>query len=272
MVKNKIETLYAVPWYDCNLNCPHCHVKNNPSEQDFNNFLSSLINVHAQNVILFGGEPTFYFEKFCKILETNKINSVSTNLMLYDNWHVFIPILKAYNIQVATSWNIERFYTSELLLTWLHNVKKVVSSNIDVLVLITLTPELLRTNFNEVLNIFDMMERNGIEKFLFEPYIGEIECNSQADEWLCKFHTQYKGGMENLLESRLENWNCACENVYTLEPNGSIKKGCPDSLINKKSFCFDCLSCELSYKCNPCMLQKSCSYPKKLLKLIQSEK
>ena len=110
-----------------------------------------------------------------------------------------------------------------------------------------------------------MIEGVGVQKFLYEPYIGKNECNEKADEWLCMFHDNYTGGMTNLIEEKLDNWNCDCNEIYTLEPDGEIRKGCPDSLVLKeKTYCNDCLTCDKVDRCRPCMLQKTCSYPKKL--------
>ena len=261
-----MKTLYVVPWYDCNLKCPHCNVRVRKVKSDFRKLIKTLRTTQAENIVLFGGEPTLYWEKTQQIIATRKITSISTNLMSSE-WFTenYLAIaLKQFNISVATSWNYERF-TDEQLQTWLTNLRVLTRKGIDVLVLITLTERLLEGSLTRVNDVLGMIEGVGVQKFLYEPYIGKNECNEKADEWLCIFHDNYTGGMTNLIEEKLDNWNCDCNETYTLEPDGEIRKGCPDSLVLKeKTYCNDCLTCNKVDRCRPCMLQKTCSYPKKL--------
>ena len=269
-----MKTLYAVPWYTCNLQCPHCNVRNRKFTLNFSKFIHELRNSEADNIVLFGGEPTLMWDKFCECIWTDKVNSVSTNLVVYDEnftRNTMAPLLNAYDVDVATSWNFTRF-TMQQMGQWLTNVNVLVRNNIDVLVMITLTQDLLEANLRDVYDIFGIMEQAGIETFLFEPYIGSNEVNNLADEWLVKFHKGYKGKMHSMILDRLEDWNCDCDEVQTLEPDGTILKGCPDSLvIENKTFCNECLLCDKSNICRPCMLQKSCSYPKKLYEFVKGK-
>ena len=265
-LEKKISTLYAVPWFDCNLTCPHCNVRKTTSEFNIDKFKEVLSTVDAEHVVLFGGEPTLVWAHFISILETGKVNSISTNMVVYPYTFVhssLIPVLKEHNLSIATSWNKTRFNDVQFT-QWLMNLKELTSANIDVTVLITLTQDLLAGPLSDVLNVLGKMERAGVKKFLYEPCIGSGECNKKADKWLCKFHDEYKGGMTNLLEEKLDSWFCNCDDVYTLLPTGELRKGCPDSFEVEKQFCSDCLNCDKVDKCRPCILQKTCSYPKKL--------
>lgn len=262
----KISTLYAVPWFDCNLTCPHCNVRKTTTSYDLDKFKEVLSTVDAENVVLFGGEPTLVWAHFISILETGKVNSVSTNLVVYPSTFIksaFVNKCKEYNLSVATSWNKTRFNDIQFC-QWIDNLNVLTSENVDVTVLITLTQDLLEDDLRHVLYVLGIMERYGVKKFLFEPCIGSGECNNLADEWLCKFHDMYEGNMTNLLEERLGEWFCNCDDVHTLLPTGELRKGCPDSFEVDRQFCDECLNCELSGNCRPCVLQKTCSYPKKL--------
>ena len=260
------DTIYVTPWYECNLHCPHCEVSKRKIEYQEGKFLSTLKTLEAKNFVLFGGEPTLHLDKFQKILETKKINSVSSNIVVHNTEltkTLIAPLFQEYNVSLATSWNYTRFSKKQVNL-WLDNLWHFYANRVDILILITLTEDLIRDGMNSVLEVLWVLETMGINKFLFEPYIGEKEIHKEADEWLCKFHDMYTGGMRNLLEEKLDNWKCSCNNVFTLNPDGVLYKGCPDSLDKTLSVCEECLICNLVDKCQPCMLQSHCSYPKKL--------
>jgi len=266
-----MKTLYAVPWYACNLNCSHCHVSKRQVPIDFGKFLSTLRAAEDyDHVVLFGGEPTLDWNKFVEILDTRKISSVSTNLTVHPTTFVkseFLQTIKSYDVSIATSWNPDRF-TPALYELWFDNLK-CLTGLVDITVMITLTEDLLRIGVGTMVFVLGRLEGVGVKKFLFEPYIGDLEVHDKADEWLCELHDAYPGLMTNLLEERLSDWNCNCDETYTLEPDGVIRKGCPDLLASGlQNFCVDCLTCNNSDICRPCMLQKTCSYPKKLAKKL----
>lgn len=267
-----MSTLYAVPWYSCNLDCPHCHVHKRQFTFNKDKFMGSLNKAEYDEVVLFGGEPTMVWAHFKDIIETGKITSVSSNMVMYPTHFiksVFVPYMLKYNISVATSWNLKRFNKLGQIEKWAANVKALTDENVDVLLLITLTEDLLEAPLSHIIYALGIMEGAGVKKFLFEPYIGLHECNEKADEWLCNFHDNYPGIMDNLIEYKLDNWNCDCSNIYTLEPDGTIRKGCPDYIpMNELTFNEKCVQCEYNNRCRPCMLQRSCSYPKKLAKKL----
>ena len=268
-----MKTLYAVPWYKCNLSCPHCHVSHRVVKEDFDRFMGTLTKVDGfDHVVLFGGEPTLFWERFEKIIRTGKINSVSTNLVQYPVNFIareLVYLINTFNLTIATSWNRKRFTEGQGDI-WFENLSMLCKYNVDVTVMITLTKDLLEDIPPTMMCFFlGRMEGAGVQKFLFEPYIGDVEVHDMADEWLCGVHDAYPGFMRNLLEEKLENWNCCCDDTYTLEPDGIIRKGCPDLITSGvQNYCVDCLNCKNSDICRPCMLQKTCSYPKKLAKKL----
>lgn len=268
-----MKTLYAVPWYKCNLNCPHCHVSHREVAENYGKFLYELRRAtDYDHVVLFGGEPTLYWGKFLEMISTNNVDSVSTNLVVYPEEFMsseFFPLVLKYNLKIATSWNFKRF-TPALRELWFNNVAFLAPRlKENFTVMITLTDDLVSTEPEFMNFILGRMEGSGVEQFLFEPYIGDFEVHEKADEWLCKVHDCYPGLMKNLLEEKLKNWNCNCDDVYTLEPDGVIRKGCPDLLASGvQNYCVDCVTCEHSDVCRPCMLQKTCSYPKKLARKL----
>ena len=101
-----MKTLYAVPWYKCNLNCPHCHVSHREVREDYDRFLRTLKTADGfDHVVLFGGEPTLDWDKFLEIVSTGKVNSVSTNLTTHLKEFMeaeFLPLITKYNLSVAT--------------------------------------------------------------------------------------------------------------------------------------------------------------------------
>ena len=139
-----MKTLYAVPWYNCNLLCPHCNISKRKVEFNKDKFIKSLKDSNYDNVILFGGEPTLNWNNFTEIISTGKINSVSTNLVVYSSVFMSLavaPFLKENSISVATSWNLKRFKDSAQFRKWICNLKILIKEDIDVVVLITLSEQ-----------------------------------------------------------------------------------------------------------------------------------
>lgn len=179
--------------------------------------------------------------------------------------------IQDYKVSIATSWNPNRF-NSKQWEQWLTTCQYLHLNSIPTKVLITLTPDLFNIPKEQLWGIFENFEKCALlESFLFEPLIGD-ECNKEADAWLCKFHKWYKKWgftMKNELEERLSNWRFNCNSTYTMEPDGSIKIGCPQ--YKRPYILSKCITCDKADICQPCMLQKTCSYPKKLAKLISEE-
>lgn len=268
-----ISRAYVIPNYNCNLDCPHCEIhKRYSPRQDYNKIIDAVREVKAKENIVFGGEPSLNIFMFESLITSGDITSVSTNLVAHPPamWRRWGDILKRHEVSVATSWNYKRF-TDTQYHKWLANLSELNIADVDTMVLITLTPDLIASGHSKVLNVLNDIEITGCTKFLFEPFIGDTSADfhCEVDEWLCLFHDAYFGKMTNVLEERLDNWKCNCDDVVTIHPDGTIIRGCPDSLSVERGLVpNDCLLCDNTDKCRPCKLQKYCSYPKALARKL----
>ncbi len=266
--KQLLTKLYVIPNYECNLNCPHCdlHKKKVTFNEDL--FYATLNSIEADEVILFGGEPTLYKDRLLACLETNKVTSISTNLLDEDR----IDLFTKYDLDIATSWNPHRFNKFQQSL-WINNLYHLSKLNKQALILITLTPDLLKFSKEDLYNLFNTLEILGISGILFEPLVSSHtnqEFYNKCDNWLCELYKDWRWGFNNFIIDKLDNWNCNCSGIKTLEPNGILKNGCPqvegNIQINNR-----CFSCFFSSICNPCYLQKYCAFPKNLYKLVKEK-
>jgi hypothetical protein len=62
-----------------------------------------------------------------------------------------------------------------------------------------------------------------------------------------------------------------CSEVYTLYPNGTLRKGCPN-FEGEIYMPTKCYICNISETCMPCRLHKYCSYPHKFAKLLEERR
>lgn len=262
-----IKTLYAIPHYNCNLACPHCDLFKKQTNYDEEHFMYSLNNVNAEEIVLFGGEPLLYKDKLLKILQTNKISSISTNLLNIDL--DILNNLKKYNIHIATSWNNIRLNKQQYM-TWINNIHKINTYNIDCIVLITLTDDLIH-NVEKLTDTLTDLDKTKIRGVLFEQlldYSKDQNFYEKVDTFLCKISENWQYSFKNLIIDKLNTWNCDCKKTYTLEPTGIIRKGCPQYI--QPQIVNECLSCSLANICKPCPLQKHCSFPKKLYMMFKN--
>lgn len=264
------DVLYVCPSWKCNLKCEHCEISTRRSKETKygDNVLHTLKKLQLSSssvVVYFGGEPMLNKFQFGTILSSNMITSVSTNLLLLDEDCLRWMERTSPKVNIATSWNPTRF-TDDQYKLWLRNLRKVRERGFDTKVLITLTPSLFGMQMHEVINVLKDIEKTGCDKFLFEPYVGEHEYHEAADSWLCDFVDLYKGNMENCITEKIKNWNCDCSNTWTIEPTGELVKGCPQ--FEKVNIPTKCLTCDNGHVCRPCVLQKTCSYPKKLARKL----
>lgn len=267
--------LYAMPWVKCNLNCPHCEIHTRDYNDNLADFMITFNQMLSKQrwdeVVFFGGEPFIYPNLAKELIKTKLFTTVSTNLIAYTS-----ELGKAmYNSgikSIATSWNKSRFTKLQYDL-WLKNLRAATcDESLRVLVLITLTKDLIEDTSWEILNALKDMERAGgsYVEFLFEYYIGDEDLTAQSDAWLAEFHKRYKGNLNNLLEARLNHYVCDCDETYTVYPNGASSKGCPQYSSNNARVLTDCLSCDKAGACRPCPLLKGCSYPHKLAKELEN--
>lgn len=269
--------VYAIPSYKCNLNCPHCEIHKEKAKQNKEKFLEELKKIDSNDIVLFGGEPllvnSYYLEQ---ILKTGKITSISTNLAVRTKLDLLVKYINKYNISISTSWNPLRF-NDKTELDWIYGLYTIHRfTKVKPLVLITLTRDLFTNEkLYDVLDALDGSDDLGsyVSGILFEHYVGpeaDDKYNQEADDFLCKIYKEWRWKFNNFIIDRLNNWNCNCGNIATLEPNGNLKAGCPQ-YQGKYEIRVECLNCSLANICNPCPLQFSCSFPKKLYQLVKEE-
>ena len=267
-----IKQLYVIPNFNCNLKCPHCDIRTKSDCYNEEQFLKQLNSLKSEWTTLFGGEPLLYKDRFEKVIKTEKINTISSNLLLLDDYS--LDLLKEYEIRIATSWNPQRFTKEEYDL-WIEKLNLLNRKNQSTIVMITLTEDLLSFDKEILYKMFDSWERVGsitgiLFEFLVDPE-SKPDLNDRADDWLCNIHNDWRwNSLSKLIEDNLENNICDCSRVYTLLPSGRLQKGCPH---NSKPYHLEqCYDCKFSSICQPCRLQKYCSFPKKLYSLLNGEK
>ncbi len=272
-----LDKVYAIPTYRCNLKCPHCELHKIKCKANHEKFLDSLRNLEARDIILFGGEPLLTESTYLDhIFKTGKITSISTNLTVRTKMDLLVKYIKKYNLNVSTSWNPHRF-NDKTELDWIYGLYSVYRfANCKPTILVTLTEDLFNNEkFYELLDGLNGDDFLGpyISGILFEHYVGPEATNEyhqKADDFLCKIYKEWRWKFNNFIVERIKNWNCNCSSVATIEPDGKVKVGCPQYTgnINIRK---ECLDCSLANICNPCYLQQSCSFPKKLYQLIKEK-
>lgn len=254
--------LYAIITNNCNLDCPHCDIKNDDTDNWKEEYFLKILKDFQGNKIIFGGEPTLHIDRIKAVMPY--CNSISTNLLTLNH-----ELLEIYNnhLAVATSWNPSRFSVKQYQ-QWLENVKQLKNKPT---LLITLTPDLIvdekyfQTFFRDFNEHFEMIN---FEQLL-DPSKDE-KYYAAVDEWLCRLYSFWKKNM-TVPSAIFENkhWQFHCDNTFTLYPDGKMKYGCPEF-----QQCYvpnECYNCKAVHKCRPCKLQRLCTMPKKLMKLLNKE-
>lgn len=252
------QEVYLIPSYRCNLNCPHCQIATT-SNEDFSAFLkayetinSDIKNQNDISYILFGGEPLLNgYDKIKQLIDFGKklnkpICTTTSNLLLLDD--KILDLLLENNIIIGTSWNPHRF-TAEQEELWFKNIQKIADRKTNVALFVTLTYDLFRSNFP---NILDKLEKIGnVASVTLNPYIpGSDKLREETDKYLCylddiwrwKIRFLLRENYQNILSQDLINICHSCLGVKTIEPNGNIKSGCAHEGNEHGIFekCFDC--------------------------------
>lgn len=278
-VKNMSE-VYICPSFLCNLNCPHCTLKNLPQQLELARIEETLdyINENSGDMVLydlFGGEPLllpiFYLRRLHKRL-IKKHYLVSTNLLNYNQEHLFL--FKDADL-INTSWNPHRFNKDQFTL-WLDNYKKVWYEKIPINLMVTLTEDLIKECPPE--KFLDLLRALQPYSLDLDYVIGKDNTSLEdIDNWLCELYHNWTdlethfGIVENMEKSLLYGFKYKdCSNHYTILPSGNIKPGCAYYECDvDKSICY---ACELFPWCNgACRLQSKCTFPKKLFNLVKEK-
>lgn len=264
--------LYAIPNYECNLSCSFCDLRKHHIDYDKDRFVDAINNFDGE-IILFGGEPTLYKNRYLDLIRSKKINSVTTNLIDIDE-----EILQTFkNISVATSWTPERFHNEELFNKWLNNLEKASKYCKNIMLLITLSYKTIEMEPREIVELISLHFDKYITNVLFEYLVDDSKDNTyyeKVDKWLTEINLIWKNSIianNVIVEQVKQGWDFNCSNTYTLLPNGTIRKGCPQytffHVIEK------CYTCNNVSHCRPCILQNKCSYPYNLAKsVLENEK
>lgn len=254
-----MKTLYAIPNYECNLDCYYCDIRKLKETYNERKFLKTLKDFEGE-VILFGGEPLLYKDRLFQILSTNKIDSISTNLLLLD-LDIYTR-LKSHKVSITTTWGKYRFgYDAkalDLYTQWKQNLAVVKNA----VVLITLTPDIIKMTTDEFFSFAREWTCKGV---LFEQLIDSRltkEYYDKVDEWLCKISSRWTIKPKNMILDKLDHWYFDCSEVYTLKPNGLVENKCPHHF--QVNVCMECMNCSRVAECKPCVLQQYCTFPHKL--------
>lgn len=263
MENRVVDHVYAIPTFHCNLKCPHCELRLKEDNYNRQAFLTTLQSIKSTNITLFGGEPTLYTDRLIDAVKTGKITSISTNLIKVDQQ--LIDLIKQYDLYVSTSWNVTRFNGSQYQ-TWIDNVNRLTDNEIDILLLVTLTDDLLTFDQSRLFSLLWQWKLAGINRVRFEQlvdYSKDQAFYDRVDQWLVDVDNMWSFEFpENDVVNQIANWKYNCNTTYTLLPNGQLVFGCPQ--FEKSYLINDCLACQYAGVCRPCMLQKYCTFPKKL--------
>ena len=268
------KTVYALLTKKCNLSCNYCDVRIN---NDFFNreLFINILDKFGGNIVLFGGEPTLYPERLIDVYLSKpsiirKVSSISSNLIKLNDKILSVFQLIGY---ISTSWNTNRFNMDQYH-TWLNNLMIINSEipDVNIRILITMTKDLLKLSANELSSIISEWESIGVIKDIrFEHYIGydaDEEYFAKCDDWLSSIYKKWNSKiyMQNI--DCVNSWYFDCNNVYTLYPDGALKRGCPHSIdIVVPSKCYKCAKSDI---CKPCQLQRFCSYPRKFIRTVNN--
>lgn len=284
MLKSADE-IYICTSFGCNLNCPHCTLKNVRNDYDLDAIINSIKTITSINpnvsFTLFGGEPSLLKDDvLLKIREAigNCDYSISTNLIKFSD--VFLQLLKESDLP-DTSWNPKRFYTSELYNQWLNNIEVLKANDIKFELMITLTKDLIEMTPQEFI---DKVLEFDVKDVKLEFMIGDSTLNpEEVDSWLVELYklwysTESLKEYNNVLFNRIRDvafngieWEGNCDKTLTILPSGNIKERCPyyEYGLTKE----ECLSCEYYNYCKGgCPIQEKCVFPKKLFEIIRKEK
>lgn len=266
-----MKLLYAIPTHQCNLRCPHCTIYGHDEKYDHDKFMSAL-NAFDGDVILFGGEPTLYRDRLFNIVNDNpsgSIGGISTNLLTLDP--ELISLFQTKIGHVATSWNKTRFNLLQYKL-WLANVHELANAGLKPLVLITLTHDLINEPASSFIKTMSGWNPDDIAEIQFEHYISPkntAEYYRNVDSWLCDFCINRDPRFNIEIINNAPKWHHNCDEVYTLEPDGTLINKCPNALYTSIAVPNKCITCDKSNECRPCMLHHHCSRPNWLFELIE---
>lgn len=213
--------------------------------------------------MLFGGEPLLNkFEIVERIVNTGKVNSMTSNFLLLDSKHV--ELLKKHHIVLGTSWNPDRF-TSEQFKTWKEKIALAKDAGLHVEVFITLT-DMLFEHVPEMLEVLDDIDQLHVDTLTLSMVIPSNEkLVDMSDSLLCWLEDNWRWKFTNRIKESMLAREPRCTTcrgrALTLYPNGFIDHNCThvDSALKLKEFQI-CKSCPFVGLCGRCLRQPVCVF------------
>lgn len=252
------KTFYVMPNTECDLRCAHCDISRNTIPYNENAFFDMLKQIDAErnkDVIVFGGEPTLYRDRFYKILAVlGEKPIVSTNLLNLDD-----RLIDAYRTgvrRINTSWNEFRF-TDEQFTVWKYNLLRLHLAGLKCTVMITMTYGLMKDGVGTICGLLDELSYfPSVDRIQFEYLVSGNNYATLADNWLCELHWHWpKWRFLHVLEDRILKTGGlfnVCDDVSTLHPDGNLVFGCPH--CRARTFIYRCLKCGNRKLCRPCVV------------------
>lgn len=263
------KTIYVKLTNNCNLACKHCYNSvcsdhEQMSEQTLERILEYISDLKEQgydvDVALHGGEPTLYKNTDALwdfVFSCNEMNvpiTMTTNLaykVTEEQIELFSRFKQADGEPlVLTSWDYKiRFKNSEQERTWESSVKKLLSNDIAVQPIVSLTKLLLEKKTPK--SVFEYMHKLGVRNLNFERLTCNgraaenedelMPTNEQVDTWLAEAYRVWKSSYSDIYVPLLDalEW-AAYEGKYigcrarqctrvvrTFNPDGSMAT-CPN--------------------------------------------
>ena len=271
-----LDEVYVCFDFLCNLQCPHCTLKDIPTKRELDKVLQTMLYIRRLNPNItfnfFGGEPLLLKDEELKPFKRffKKPAIVSTNLLNLSSYKIKLLQRIA---DVNTSWNPHRFDQASYD-KWLNNIRILISKHIPYSIMVTLTQDLIEEYNPAIFTsiIRSLQPRNLDLKFMVGDYNMDF---NQIDDWLVSLYEYWFNdtiylSVTNLLFKEMEQviqgirvWKNYCDKVATLQPNGNIKLGCP--YFEYKTDKTACLYCKYYPICKGgCNIQEKCAFPKKL--------
>jgi len=218
--------VYFKPTYACNMGCEYCIVKNVDNIKPPNiEYSYALLESYPKgtHIIFHGGEPTLlpvnYYHNIVDKFKDKYTFSMQTNLMIkkIDEW---IELFKKLEYISTSNDFINTLRLKGDYELWDNNLKKLLENNIEVQVIVTLTP----ANLNSVNKIKKFFEKYKDYTNLISiriNYVKPVGCNIKLNEGdYSKFLIQLHRELPQY--ARVENFN----EIITFLKEGSSNNRC----------------------------------------------
>ena len=320
MLKDKIfrevipynnKTLYVSVTNKCQLHCPFCFNKFVEGFQNDKEDLTpkKVIEIIEKNnyasIDLLGGEPLlnskFIIELLNYFKNDKKIWCISSNLAFKKMNDLQLEALKKIQdysiskISVGSSYNLDRFESTDYLKLWKQNMIKLDEMGINVGVTVTLTEKQCNQSVDDLIDILESVKYKSVNLEICKyskpnnnnELTNIIKANKKIDLYLKKcfekipIHKNYQfGRFYDSVLNRVPLADPHCSyHTDIIFPDGNLKHGCcsngvqedTNELLKKKLFENNCLTCKYYDFCKgDCECSRwACVFPKKTINYIQ---